>query len=150
MQPTKQVILGLRYALSLVIVLAMTSAHATHDMPTTPRDRREWISYQLRLRGLSFRSLARQEGVTHQAVSAAALGGSSRPLQEALADTLGIAPHALFPELYDRDGTRLGRSRAPQRTTGSSVTATHLPPLTMHAKPCTNTRINTPEVRHAV
>lgn len=120
-------------------------------MPTTPLHRREWIAYQLRLRGLSFRSLARQEGVTHQAVSAAALGGSSRPLQEALAETLGVAPQALFPELYDRDGTRLGRTRAPQRTTAAPAAATHLaPPLTMHAKPCTSTRIDTPEVRHAI
>lgn len=120
-------------------------------MPTTPVHRREWIAYQLRLRGLSFRSLARQEGVTHQAVSAAALGGSSRPLQEALAETLGVAPHALFPELYDRDGTRLGRTRAPQRSTAAPAAATHLaPPLTMHAEPCTSTRIDTPEVRHAV
>jgi len=86
-------------------------------MPTNPVHRRDWISYQLRLRGLSFRAVARREGVSHQAVCAAARGSSSRPLQEALAAALDLTPQGLFPELYDGDGNRLGRTRAPQRST---------------------------------
>jgi Ner family transcriptional regulator len=80
--------------------------------------RREWISYQLRLRGLSYRELARQEGVTHQAFSAAALGGGSRHLQETIAASLALSPQLIWPELYDdKTGERLGKTREPKRST---------------------------------
>lgn len=87
------------------------------NIPKKPAIRREWIGYQLRIRGLSLRALSRQEGVSHQAVSAAASGGGSRHLQEAIAAALGLHPQDLFPELYDEHGNRLGRTRTPNRST---------------------------------
>ncbi|WP_460630602.1 helix-turn-helix domain-containing protein [Insolitispirillum peregrinum] len=100
-----------------VIKIAMATAPATLDIPKNPTMRREWISYQLRLRGLCYRELARREGVSHQSLSAAALGGGSRHLQETIAAALDLFPQAIWPELYDAEGNRLGRIRDPNRTT---------------------------------
>ncbi|GEO81960.1 hypothetical protein ROR02_20910 [Pararhodospirillum oryzae] len=86
------------------------------SIPKNPAERRAWIIYQLRLRHLSLRALARREGVSHQAVSAAAAGGGHRPLQEVLAAALGLTPQSLFPELYDPSGNRVGPTRDPQRS----------------------------------
>lgn len=94
---------------------------ATFDIPKNPTVRRAWIGFQLRIRGLSHRELARREGVSHQAVSQAALGGGSQHLQETLADALGLTPQALFPELYDDAGRRLGRTRDRKRTIRSDA-----------------------------
>ena len=95
----------------------MAIAPATFDIPKNPAVRREWIGFQLRIRGLSRAALARREGVSHQAVSAAALGGGSRHLQEVIAAAIDVTPQALFPELYDEQGNRLGVTRPPNRTT---------------------------------
>jgi lambda repressor-like predicted transcriptional regulator len=95
----------------------MAIAPATLDIPKNPAIRRAWIGFQLRIRGLSYRELARREGVSHQAFSQAALGGGSQYLQETLAHALDLRPQALFPELYDAGGRRLGRTRDPKRTT---------------------------------
>jgi len=95
----------------------MAIAPATSDIPKNPAVRRAWIGYQLSIRGLSHRELARREGVSHQAFSQAALGGGSQYLQEALAAALGLRAQDLFPELYDQGGQRLGRTRNPKRST---------------------------------
>ena len=97
-------------------VLAMAIAPATMDIPKNPAIRREWIGFQLRIRGLSKRALARREGVSHQAVSQAALGGGSHHLQLAIATAIGLRPQDLFPELYDEHGQRLGRTRDQKRS----------------------------------
>lgn len=108
------------FDLNFAYKIAMSNAPATLDIPKKPTMRREWISYQLRIRGLSYRELARQEGVTHQAFSAAALGGGSRHLQETIAAALALPPQLIWPELYDdQTGQRLGRTRDPNRTTPS-------------------------------
>lgn len=95
----------------------MSRAPATLNIPKNPAIRREWIGFQLRIRGLSYREIARREGVSHQAVSAAALGGGYRHLQEAIAAVLSLTPQTLWPELYDGHGERLGRTREPKRST---------------------------------
>lgn len=100
-----------------VINVAMSRAPATLNIPKNPAVRREWISFHLRCLGLSYRELARREGVSHQAVSAAALGGGYRHLQETIAAAIGHTPQDLWPELYDDHGERLGRTREPKRTT---------------------------------
>ncbi|KAA5604034.1 hypothetical protein F1188_17740 [Roseospira marina] len=128
----------------------MEPAPATQDMPINPVHRRDWIGYQLRLRNLSFRAIARQEGVSHQAVCAAARGSSSRPLQEALAAALGLTPQALFPELYDEAGQRLGSTRAPQRSTPPAAATCPLsPPATLPEAALPYTRIEESVFRHA-
>ncbi|MBB4267255.1 hypothetical protein [Roseospira visakhapatnamensis] len=95
----------------------MAIAAATLDIPKNPAIRREWIGFQLRIRGLSKRALARREGVSHQAVSQAALGGGSQYLQEAIAGALDLRAQDLFPELYDECGRRLGQTRDRKRST---------------------------------
>lgn len=96
----------------------MTHAPATDGVPKNPAMRRAWISYQLRIRGLSGRAVADREGVSRQSVSAAMNGGgASSHLQEALAAAIDLEPHQLFPELYDARGHRLGIVRPPNRST---------------------------------
>mgnify|MGYP002860648618 FL=1 len=97
--------------------IAMSNAPATNDIPKNPAIRREWISFQLRIRGLSYRAIARREGVSHQAVSVSAGGLGSSHLQEVLATAIDLGPQQLFPELYDARGNRLGRTLQPNRTT---------------------------------
>lgn len=95
----------------------MSNAPATVNVPKNPAERRGWIKYQLETRGLSLRRLARDEGVSHQAVSYALVAPSSH-LQPVIADAIGLTVHELFPEWYDADGTRRGQTRVPQRSTG--------------------------------
>lgn len=65
---------------------------------------------QLRLRGVSIRSLANRIGVRPQAVSAALVQPSAR-CERALADALGMRPRDLFPERYDPiSGERTAKS----------------------------------------
>lgn len=97
----------------------MVNAHATPEVPTNPTVRRAWILYQLRIRGLSLRAVAKDEGVSHQAMSMAMSGGGgSSHLQEVAARLLDLTPQQLWPELYDEaTGRRLLNTRPPNRTT---------------------------------
>ncbi len=99
----------------------MSKAPASVNIPKKPAERRGWVKWQFEIRGLSLREFARREGVSHQAVSHALISGNSAHLQEAIARELGLAPHQLFPELYDDEGNRLGRTREKQRSTGRVV-----------------------------
>ncbi|SBV90476.1 Ner-like DNA-binding protein [uncultured Alphaproteobacteria bacterium] len=89
----------------------------TPEVPTNPTVRRAWIGFQFRIRGLSFRAVAKGEDVSQQAFSAAMLGGGSSHLQEVAARLLDLTPQQLFPELYDASGRRLLNTRPPNRTT---------------------------------
>ncbi len=89
----------------------------TNQVPTNPTVRRAWIGFQFRIRGLSFSAVAKSQGVTQQAFSAAMIGGGSSHLQEVAAQHLGLTPQQLFPELYDASGRRLLNTRPPNRTT---------------------------------
>ena len=100
------------------IILAMKREPTTPEVPTNPTVRRAWIGFQLRIRGLSGRSVAQREGVSQQAWSAAMLGGGgSSHLQEVAAQLLDLTPQQLWPELYDATGRRLLHTRPPNRTT---------------------------------
>lgn len=68
------------------------------------------------MRGNSLRKLAQQEGVSHQAMSAALMTPNAH-LEPVVAGALGLTPQQLFPERYDRTGNRLCRTRVPQRNT---------------------------------
>lgn len=98
----------------------MSTAPATVNIPKNPAERRVWIKGELELRGLSLRALARREGVSHQAMSAALLAPSSH-LQPVLADALGVSVHQLWPEWYDERCNRIGRTRTRQRITDRRV-----------------------------
>lgn len=82
--------------------------------PSSPTARRAWVIYQLRLRGRSLTSLARENGVTAQAVSNALVLPSSH-LEKVIAGALGLSVPALFPERFSPNGQRLTFTRAPER-----------------------------------
>jgi lambda repressor-like predicted transcriptional regulator len=93
----------------------MTIAFSLSDISRNPQKRRAWILYQLRLRGLTYTLIAQREGVSQQAVSAAASGSRSSHLQEILAGAIGVKVQDLFPEYYNDEGERIVRVREPQR-----------------------------------
>jgi len=83
-------------------------------IPTSPAERRAWVVYQLKIRGLSLASIARDEGVVQQAVASALLVPSSH-LEEAIARALDVSVIALFPERFTADGRRLNPQRSRNR-----------------------------------
>lgn len=96
--------------------IAMSRAIATLNVPINPAERRVWICAQLRMRGHSLRRLAKQEGVSHQAMSATLMSPNAH-LEPVVAGALGLIPQQLFPERFDQHGNRLCKTRAPQRST---------------------------------
>lgn len=93
----------------------MTVVKTQQDIPHDPRRRRLWIIFQLQSKGKSLSSLAGDEGVSQQAISASAAGNGSSHLQEALAAAIGVTARDLFPEHFDSNGDRLRKPRKPQR-----------------------------------
>lgn len=89
------------------------------DIPKEPAKRRAWVQMQLRWRGESFSSLARQHGVSREAVSQALLI-PSYSLECAIAKALGLDARDLFPERYDASGRRLHRVLAQKVNTAKS------------------------------
>lgn len=95
----------------------MASHIASFDIPKEPAVRRAWVSYQLRVRGLTVRQLAIREGVSHQALGHALMMPSAA-MERVLAKALGLKVEDLFPERFDAaTGRRLHLTRARQRTT---------------------------------
>ncbi len=89
-----------------------------YAIPKNPHERRAWICFQLKIRGLSQRQLAKKEKVSPQCVSSALIGGGSSHLQEAVANAIGLSVQQLFPELYNpTTGERLLPVRPRKRTT---------------------------------
>lgn len=70
------------------------------QIPETPELRREWIKFQLNIRGLSFAKLAREHGASRQAVSMALVRSKPR-WERVIAEALGLSPELLWPERYD-------------------------------------------------
>ncbi|MBS7540642.1 helix-turn-helix domain-containing protein [Ancylobacter lacus] len=66
---------------------------------------------RLRLVGLTWRSLARQIGVSPQVVQQTAAGAPSIPVEEAIAAAIGIAPRDLFHEHWTKSGDRIPIAR---------------------------------------
>lgn len=93
----------------------MTVVKTPQDIPHDPRKRRLWIIFQLQSKGKSLSSLAGDEGVSQQAISASAAGNGSSHLREALAAAIGVTAQDLFPEHFDVCGNRLRKPRKPQR-----------------------------------
>lgn len=69
-------------------------------------ERRQWVLFQLRLRGESFASLAVELGVSRNSVGQA-LDLPSDRVERAIAAKLGMGQRELFPERYDGRGRRL-------------------------------------------
>ena len=79
-------------------------------VPMEPLLRREWIKYQLRLRGSSLSAVARDFGVSRHAPRLALVKPYPR-MERAIAKKLGLEPQVLWPERYDEQGR-------PNRTVG--------------------------------
>jgi Ner family transcriptional regulator len=66
--------------------------------------RNEWIKFQLRIRGSSLSQLARDLGVTRQAVRNA-LSSRYPRMERVIAAEIGLDPETIWPERYRRDYT---------------------------------------------
>jgi Ner family transcriptional regulator len=82
-------------------------------VPLDARARREWIKYQLRVRGSSLSAIARELGVSRHAPRLA-LDKPYPRMERAIAAKLGVEPRSLWPERYDAQGR-------PNRTIGRPV-----------------------------
>lgn len=78
----------------------------TERIPTDPHQRRAWVLYQLKLRGMTFASIAEANGWSRTAVRQA-MFLPSYPQEVAVAEALDLEPQQLFPERYDAKGRRL-------------------------------------------
>ncbi|MCB1754759.1 MAG: helix-turn-helix domain-containing protein [Gammaproteobacteria bacterium] len=65
--------------------------------------RRAWIIYQLALTDRSLASIAREAGISRQAVWQALIKPYPRA-EKIIAESLNLTPETLFPERYDSSG----------------------------------------------
>ncbi len=86
-------------------------------VPLEETARREWIKFQLRVRGSSLSAIARELGVTRHAPRLALVKPYPR-MERAIADKLGLKPMELWPERYDENGQ-------PNRTKGRPASSRH-------------------------
>lgn len=75
----------------------------TRKLIADPKKRTAWVLYQLKLQGKNLASLAREAGVKKQQTAKAMYAPYPR-MEKVIADALGVAPKALFPERYNEDG----------------------------------------------
>jgi|GEM_PF-4874664 len=95
--------------------MVMVTVMDMNDIPQDPLVRPGWIVAALHEHGDSVAELARRHGVAAQNISAAIHHRSSERIERAIAERLGIRPHALFPERFDADDLRIRLPR-PQPT----------------------------------
>lgn len=69
------------------------------EIPSDPAQRNEWIKFQLRMRGVSMSGLARDLGVTRQAVRHALTDRYPR-MEAVIAHAIDLEPEAIWPERY--------------------------------------------------
>jgi len=90
----------------------------THMLvPLEESARREWIKFQLRVRGTSFSAIARELGVSRHAPRQA-LDKPYPKMERVIAEKLGLKPQQLWPERYDETGQ-------PNRTKGRPKPSRH-------------------------
>lgn len=66
-----------------------------------PDTRREWLKFQLALRGSSFSAIARATGFTHQAIcSIAGKRYGNRVVEKMIAEKIGMPADRIWPERY--------------------------------------------------
>ncbi|WP_052465019.1 helix-turn-helix domain-containing protein [Geoalkalibacter subterraneus] len=76
-------------------------------------ERRVWVKGQLELRGESFATIARELGVSRQAVGRAMTDRRPR-MERAIAAKLGMPPEQIWPERYGA-GKHCKRGRKPRQ-----------------------------------
>lgn len=93
---------------------------AEREIFRNPTERRAWVIYQLKIRGLTLSSVAREQGVSQQALGAA-LSSPSQALEEAIACAVQRYATELFPERFAPDGRRLHVTRGPNRISSADT-----------------------------
>lgn len=93
---------------------------AQFDIPKKPVSQQDWhpayIVYQLRLKGLSLRRLARLNG--YAPTSGEVVNRTPFPKMERLvAGAIGVAPQAIWPSRYNADGTPKSGLHSRKRST---------------------------------
>lgn len=71
-------------------------------IPTSPEQKREWIKYQLKIRGLSLAALGRKHDKCRQVVSTALYEPAPR-WEFVIAEAIGLTPAEVWPERYDEN-----------------------------------------------
>ncbi len=92
-----------------------------HDIPVHPLLRREWIKFQLRLRGTTLSAMARELGVSRQAMGQT-LVSSYPKMEQAIATRLGLEPWNIWPERYAR---RQAQTTGSKRLSSCHVKSKH-------------------------
>ncbi|WP_270802938.1 helix-turn-helix domain-containing protein [Aeromonas sp. QDB54] len=82
------------------------SSNSCSEVPRDLERKREWIKYQLKIRGLSLADIAREHNISRQAVSTALCRPNPRWEHE-IASALDMLPFELWPERYDNLGIPL-------------------------------------------
>lgn len=82
------------------------------DIPANPLLRREWIKFQLRLRGTTLSALARELGVSRQALGQTLIQSYPK-MERAIATRLNMEPWDIWPERYARRQSKAARKRRP-------------------------------------
>lgn len=83
-------------------------ASPQNDEPTreqilaNPDTRNAWINFQMGLHGTSFADIARELGVSRSAVRSA-LDKPYPKMERAIAEKIGMAPEAIWPERYQKN-----------------------------------------------
>lgn len=72
----------------------------TEQKPKEPHLIKEWVKYQLGIRGLSFAELARQNGGVRREVPGKVFYMSYPKWERIVAVALGVQPEELWPERY--------------------------------------------------
>ena len=108
----------------------MTSIDIT-SIPTDQRQRREWIKFQLRVRGSSLSQLARELHVTRH-TTILALARPYPRIERAIAKRIGLRPEQIWPERYDE----LGQPNRPKGRPKKSISkvTTHRGGRNVHAR----------------
>ena len=75
------------------------------DVPSDPGMRREWIKFQLRIRGTTLAGVGRDLGINRAAVGKAMNTHYAR-VEQAIAERLGLRPEQLWPERYEAEPDR--------------------------------------------
>ncbi len=82
------------------------------DIPAHPLLRREWIKFQLRLRGITLSAIARELGVSRQALGQTLVSAYPR-MERAIAAKLEMEPRDIWPERYARRHVKAAGSKRP-------------------------------------
>lgn len=107
------------------------------NIPKKPAERREWIKFQLTLRGLTLCSLGEKAGYTKSVLSVA-LGKAYPKAEAVIASALGLTPQELWPERYAKDGKPIRHSpRYPRKgiSRGKTPRNVYVPREVFHGQP---------------